>query len=253
MRKKLIAANWKMHKTSEEVDDFINHFSFNEAQNNHNVRVLICPPFLYLPILKKNYREKGILVGAQNVSEHDKGAFTGEISASMLRSMDIDYCIIGHSERRKYFFEDNEKLTKKVDLAIQYSIVPIFCCGEQLEQRQGEKHFSVVEDQIRSALFHLDKDLITKVVIAYEPVWAIGTGVNATASQAQEMHAYIRNLIRNEYDDNIAQSILILYGGSCNSSNAAELFSCADVDGGLVGGASLDPEEFLKIIKAANE
>ncbi len=253
MRRKLIAANWKMNKTHEEVKEFISNFEYTEATLNQNVEVLICPSYVFLQELNKFYHEKGVFIGSQNLSDRDSGALTGEISASMLHSMKVGYSIIGHSERRKYFFEDNEKLTKKVDLAIQYNIVPIFCCGEQLEQRQGEKHFAVVEDQIRSALFHLDKDLITKVVIAYEPVWAIGTGVNATPYQAQEMHAFIRDLVRLEYDDNIAQNILILYGGSCNSSNAAELFSCADVDGGLVGGASLDPVEFLKIIKAANE
>jgi triosephosphate isomerase len=187
-------------------------------------------------------------VGAQNINENDEGAYTGEISGIMLASMEVEYCIIGHSERRKYYGEDHLLLAKKLDAALRNGIRPIFCCGEVLAEREAGKHFEVVKKQLDESLFHLTDEQFEQVIIAYEPVWAIGTGVNATPGQAQEMHAYIREEIKNRYGMSLAAETTILYGGSCNSSNARELFSQEDVDGGLIGGASLKTDEFLKIV-----
>lgn len=181
----------------------------------------------------------------------EAGAYTGEVSASMLKSMQVEYCIIGHSERRKYFEEDDKMLTAKVNQALEHDIIPIFCVGESLPEREAEKHFEVVRRQVRHGLFHLDTEEFEKVIIAYEPVWAIGTGINATPSQAAEMHAYIRTLITERYGEKVAADTKILYGGSCTSKNAAELFAQPGVDGGLVGGASLKAEEFVEICKIA--
>jgi triosephosphate isomerase len=187
-------------------------------------------------------------VGAQNINENDEGAYTGEISGIMLASMEVEYCIIGHSERRKYYREDHLLLAKKLDAALRNGIRPIFCCGEVLPEREAGKHFEVVRKQLDESLFHLTDEQFEQVIVAYEPVWAIGTGVNATPGQAQEMHAYIREELANRYGENLATETSILYGGSCNSSNAHELFSQEDVDGGLIGGASLKAEEFMKIV-----
>jgi triosephosphate isomerase len=186
-------------------------------------------------------------VGAQNMSQHESGAYTGEISGAMLSSMDVDYCIIGHSERRKYFGETNDVLAAKVNQALKHRVLPIYCCGEVLAEREAGNHFDVVKEQIEQGLFHLDADQFDDVIIAYEPVWAIGTGVNASPEQAQEMHAFIRNLVATKYGETLAQDTTILYGGSCNSGNARELFAQKDVDGGLIGGASLKAEEFIVI------
>jgi triosephosphate isomerase len=195
--------------------------------------------------------ESNIKVGGQNVNDNDSGAYTGEISASMLQSMEVGYCIIGHSERRKYFSENNAFLKRKVDAVLNHEIRPIFCCGELLTEREAGHHFDVVRKQMEESLFHLSSDQFLQVVIAYEPVWAIGTGVNASPEQAQEMHAFIRQLIAQKYDVNIANETSILYGGSCNAGNAAELFAQKDVDGGLIGGASLKSEEFIQIIRSS--
>jgi triosephosphate isomerase len=184
------------------------------------------------------------------MNDNDSGAYTGEISGPMLSEMNVEFCIIGHSERRKYFGESHEFLQRKVDAAIRNGIRPIFCCGELLPERQADKHFDVVKKQLDESLFHLLQDDFQDVVIAYEPVWAIGTGVNATPHQAQEMHAYIRGLIAKKYGKTIADDISILYGGSCNGKNAAELFANPDVDGGLIGGASLKADEFIQIINS---
>jgi len=191
-----------------------------------------------------------IKVGAQNCSEHESGAYTGEISAPMLKSIGIPYVILGHSERRQYFGEDGKLLAKKVDVALKYGLTPIFCCGEPLEVRESNGHEALVKKQVEESLFHLDATGLQKVVIAYEPVWAIGTGKTATAQQAQDMHAVIRKHLASKYGEAIASSISILYGGSVNAANAKELFSCADVDGGLVGGASLKSREFTEIAKS---
>jgi triosephosphate isomerase (TIM) len=192
-----------------------------------------------------------IAVSAQNCSEHEWGAFTGETSAPMLVSMDIPYVVLGHSERRQYFGENGALLRKKVDMALANGLTPIFCCGEPLEIREKGTHKALVQQQVEESLFHLDTEGIKKVVIAYEPVWAIGTGRTASAQQAQDMHAVIRRQLTEKYNEEVAGSISILYGGSVKAANAKELFSCTDVDGGLVGGASLNAREFTDIIKAA--
>jgi triosephosphate isomerase len=210
----------------------------------------MCPPYVYLEMTTDIADESYFKVGAQNMNDNDSGAYTGEISGPMLSEMNVEFCIIGHSERRKYFGESHEFLQRKVDAAIRNGIRPIFCCGELLPERQADKHFDVVKKQLDESLFHLLQDDFQDVVIAYEPVWAIGTGVNATPHQAQEMHAYIRGLIAKKYGKTIADDISILYGGSCNGKNAAELFANPDVDGGLIGGASLKADEFIQIINS---
>jgi triosephosphate isomerase len=192
-----------------------------------------------------------VALSAQNCSQHDAGAYTGEISPAMLASMGVTHCIIGHSERRQYYGETNEIIREKVDACLKHGITPVFCCGETLAEREVGNHFSTVSTQIQQALFHLSAEHITGVVIAYEPVWAIGTGVTATNEQAEEMHAFIRSLVIEHYTDTTANSISILYGGSVNAANAAELFACPNVDGGLVGGASLKAADFTTIIQAA--
>ena len=193
---------------------------------------------------------RSIFIAAQNCSSHAGGAFTGEVSASMLRSIGVESVIIGHSERRMIFGETDAVIAEKVLRAIENELQPMFCCGESLAERKAGKHFEVVRQQIQQGIFHLGPDKITDAIIAYEPVWAIGTGVNASADQAQEMHHFIRGLVKEKYGSVVSQNIRILYGGSVNSKNASELFSCADVDGGLVGGASLKADEFAAIINA---
>jgi len=251
MRKKIVAGNWKMNKSFFEAEELIAEIA--EALEDiglQNIEVVVCPPFVYLEMATDIADESNIKVGGQNVNDNDSGAYTGEISASMLQSLEVDYCIIGHSERRKYFSEDNAFLKRKVDAVLQHEICPIFCCGELLTEREAGHHFDVVKTQVEESLFHLSSEQFRHVVIAYEPVWAIGTGVNASALQAQEMHAFIRRLIAEKYDEPVADETSILYGGSCNAKNAAELFAQKDVDGGLIGGASLKSEEFLQIIKS---
>jgi len=252
MRKKLVAANWKMNKTLEEVDQFLQSFDTAKAVSQQRVSTLICAPSLYLLKVSEHFKNTGILTGAQDVSEHEKGAFTGEISASMLASAGITHCLVGHSERRKYHEETDLMLAKKVSILHDNSITPVFCCGEVLEQRESGKHIEVVGNQLKNGLFHLTAEQMLHTIIAYEPVWAIGTGVNASNEQAAEMHAEIRLMVNNQYGAEVADTIQILYGGSCNASNAASLFASQDVDGGLVGGASLKPIEFINIIEAAN-
>lgn len=250
MRKQIVAGNWKMNNTFQEADELVNSILEYIKKSDDTTEVVICPPSLYLELASDQANETTLMIGAQNVSCNESGAYTGEISALMLASMGIDYCIIGHSERRKYFNENNEMLAGKVEMALKHNIIPIFCCGELLPERESGKYFDVVKEQIEKALFHLPEDEFLKMVIAYEPVWAIGTGVTATSAQAQEMHSYIRGLLKEKYGEDIADEITILYGGSCNAKNAKDLFSNPDVDGGLIGGASLITEDFIEIIKA---
>lgn len=252
MRKKIVAGNWKMNKTFEEAGILTAELMGMVADEvKGNVRVVLCVPFPYLVSVKSQLgKNTRIEVGAQNCSEHEAGAYTGEVSAAMLRSMGIPYVILGHSERRQYFHEDGKLLAKKVDIALKYGLTPIFCCGEPLDVREKNEHEHLVKRQIEEALFQLDATAIEKVVIAYEPVWAIGTGKTASAQQAQEMHAVIRKHLASKYEGSVADNISILYGGSVNAANAKELFSSPDVDGGLVGGASLKSREFTEIIKA---
>jgi triosephosphate isomerase len=251
MRTKIVAGNWKMNKTFSEAEDLLHGISEEiEELELDGIEVVVCPPSLYLELATDVADEGRLAVGAQNVNENERGAFTGEISIEMLQSVGADYCIIGHSERRTYFKEDNELLAKKVDACLNGSITPIFCFGEVLEEREMEIHFNVVKTQLEKALFHLSDKEVKNVVLAYEPVWAIGTGRTATPEQAQEMHAYIRKVLTGKYGEEVAQEISILYGGSCNAKNAKELFSNPDVDGGLIGGASLKIEDFVTIIKS---
>ena len=250
MRKNIVAGNWKMNKTFQEAEELIDRIVVGMEDTSLKCELIICPPALYLEVASDYAEESRLSVGAQNVSEHEKGAYTGEISAPMLDSVDVEYCIVGHSERRKYHGETNAQLAKKTDLLLDYGIRPIFCCGEVLEEREKAIQFNVVKKQITEGLFHLSADEFLNLVIAYEPVWAIGTGKTATPEQAQEMHAFIRNLISEKYGKNIADEVSILYGGSCNPGNAKTLFSNPDVDGGLIGGASLKADDFLKIAQS---
>lgn len=251
MRQKIVAGNWKMNKTFQEADDLL--FEIADALNEKgkgNTEVIVCPPAPFLEMACDIAADNDFQVGAQNLSQFESGAYTGEVSASMLHSMGISYCILGHSERRTYFGETDKTIALKIDQALAKDIIPIYCCGEVLAERQHEKHFEVVRNQVSDALFHLTNADIEKVVIAYEPVWAIGTGVTASPEQAQEMHAFIRGLVREKFGNEIADQIVILYGGSCNAKNAAELFAKPDVDGGLIGGASLKADDFVTIVNS---
>lgn len=252
MRRKIVAGNWKMNKTFEEAGILTSELmGMVEDEVKGNTRVILCVPFPYLvPIKNQLGKNSRIEVGAQNCSEHEAGAYTGEVSAAMLRSIGIPYVVLGHSERRQYFGEDAKLLSRKTDIALKYGLTPIFCCGEPLDVREKNEHEKLVKQQITDALFHLTAAEIEKIIIAYEPVWAIGTGKTASSAQAQEMHAVIRRHISDKYDATTAGNISILYGGSVNAGNAEELFACPDVDGGLVGGASLKSREFTEIIKA---
>lgn len=250
MRKKIVAGNWKMNKTLEEAKTLASEvMGMVQDEVKSNAIVVLCTPFPYLITIKNQLGNSPVKVGAQNCSEHDSGAYTGETSALMLKSAEIPYVIIGHSERRQYFHEDGKLLATKVDKALAAGITPIYCCGEPLEIREKGTHEQLVKKQVEESLFHLGADALAKVVIAYEPVWAIGTGKTATSQQAQEMHAVIRKHLASKYGAAVADGITILYGGSVKADNAKELFACPDVDGGLVGGASLKSREFVDIVK----
>lgn len=241
-----------MNKTFEEANTLASEvMNMVRDEVRSNAKVIFCVPFPYLlPIKNLLGTNSRIAVGAQNCSEHESGAYTGEVSAAMLASMNIPYVILGHSERRQYFGESAAMLAKKVDLALKHGLTPIFCCGEPLEVRERNEHETLVKDQVEQSLFHLPENAMKKMVIAYEPVWAIGTGKTATSQQAQEMHVVIRGHIASKYGAAVADGVPVLYGGSVNAANANELFSCPDVDGGLVGGASLKSRDFTEIIKS---
>lgn len=251
MRSKIVAGNWKMNTTFQEAEDLLYEIAdlLNE-QGKGDADVIICPPSPYLEMASDIGVENDFFVGAQNVNDHESGAYTGEISAAMISSMGITHVILGHSERRTYYGENDKIIKNKIDLALKHELVPIYCCGEVLAEREKSNHFEVVRSQVSEALFHLDKEAFGKIIIAYEPVWAIGTGVTASPDQAQEMHAFIRGLIAAKYGDEVAAETTILYGGSCNAKNAAELFSQTDVDGGLIGGASLKAADFVTIVNS---
>lgn len=250
MRKKIVAGNWKMNKTFTEATALVVDLTDYQAEFPKDVQVIIAPPALYLASFQL-MDNIGFELSAQNCCDQDSGAYTGEISPAMLKAMDINYSIIGHSERRTYYGETNEVVKRKVDACLRNNVIPIFCCGESLAEREGNTHFVTVLHQIEGALWHLTADQMSKVIIAYEPVWAIGTGVTATTAQAQEMHAFIRQSLSSHFGDDVAQSISILYGGSVNALNSKELFEQPDVDGGLVGGASLKAKDFAAIIASA--
>jgi triosephosphate isomerase len=248
MRKKIVAGNWKMNKTLQDGIELAK--TINRQVEDDGVIIILCTPFIHLSEVSKVITKDSLFLGAQNCASEASGAYTGEVSAEMIRSAGADYVIIGHSERRTYYKESDALLNKKVKLALSHDLIPIFCCGEVLEERQAGKHMQVVRAQIENGVFDLSPDDFGKLVIAYEPVWAIGTGVNATAGQAQEMHKLIRELIAEKYGNSLADGISILYGGSCKPSNAKELFSNPDVDGGLIGGASLAAADFMGIVQA---
>ena len=241
-----------MNKTLEEAKTLASEVkAMVEDEVKGHTFVILCTPSLFLiPIKNILGNSERILVAAQNCSEHESGAYTGEISPAMLKSCGIPYVILGHSERRQYFGENAALLAKKIDVSLKHGLTPIFCCGEPLEVRESDGHEALVKKQVEESLFHLDASSLEKIVIAYEPVWAIGTGKTATSQQAQDMHAVIRKHLATKYGKGVSESISILYGGSVNAGNAKELFTCADVDGGLVGGASLKSREFTEIAKA---
>jgi len=249
MRTPLVAGNWKMNKTLEESEALLTELAAKRP--NTEAEIIVAPPFLNLPAAVRQLQNSVIGVAAQNMHQADSGAYTGEVSADMLQSIGVNTVILGHSERRSYFGETDELLKEKVDQALQKGMQVIFCFGEELNERQNGTHFEVVERQLRSALFHLSADRWSQIVLAYEPVWAIGTGETASPEQAQEMHAFIRQLVAQGVNGSVAAAVRILYGGSVKPGNANEIFSQPDVDGGLIGGASLKADDFVAIISAA--
>ncbi len=248
MRKKIVAGNWKMNTTLHEGLDLAK--SVNAKVTGTQVTVVLCTPFIHLTEVSKVISKPALFLGAQNCADKESGAYTGEVSAAMVKSTGASFVILGHSERRSYYGETNSMLASKVKLALANGLTPIFCIGEILEEREAGKHFAVVKKQLDEGLFDLPADDFSNIVIAYEPVWAIGTGKTATPAQAQEMHNVIREHIAAKYGKKVAEDCSILYGGSCKASNAAELFANPDVDGGLIGGASLKADEFMGIVTA---
>lgn len=250
MRKNIVAGNWKMNKTLQEGLALAKELDAALKGRTINCDVIIGTPFIHLASIAAAIDTTRIGVAAENCADKESGAYTGEVSAAMVASTSARYVIIGHSERRAYYHETSPILMEKVKLALSNGLTPIFCVGEVLEEREAGKHFEVVARQVEEALFALDQTDFAKLILAYEPVWAIGTGKTATADQAQEMHAHIRKSIAAKYGKEVADGCSILYGGSCNAANAKELFSRPDVDGGLIGGASLSVDKFLPIIEA---
>ena len=251
MRKNIVAGNWKMNYNIEQTQQLINDLKTSLERVTYSARVLVAPTFVNLSAAVSSTKGTSIEVAAQNVHQAESGAYTGEISADMLQSVGVKTVIIGHSERRTYFEEDDTLLKEKVRTALAKGMEIIFCFGEQLDERKSGNHFSVVESQLKNVLFDLDVNQWKQLVLAYEPVWAIGTGETASPAQAQEMHAFIRNLISKAYGEVVGNSISILYGGSVKPANAEEIFSKADVDGGLIGGASLKSADFTAIVTAS--
>ena len=252
MRKKIVAGNWKMNLNFEEgqklTTEIVNMY---KDENIKDVTVVLNPPFVHLfPVKKLVGNTPNMFLGGQNCADKASGAFTGETSATMLKSFGAEYVIIGHSERREYFKESNELLTAKVKQALENGLTPIFCCGEPLEIREAGTHEAYVKNQLTESLFGLSAEDFAKIVIAYEPIWAIGTGKTASSDQAQEMHKALRAHLASKYGQDAADNTSILYGGSCNPANAKDIFSKADVDGGLIGGASLKSRDFIDIIKS---
>ncbi len=247
MRKRIVAGNWKMNMNNSDAQALFE--SLNTTKTVSSTEIIIAPPSLYLSEFASK-KCKQIYLAAQNCSDNENGAYTGEISASMLYSIGVKYCLVGHSERRQYQKESDLLLKQKVNALLKNKVIPIFCCGENLDKRKSGDFYQVIQGQIENSLFHLTDSQIKEVVIAYEPIWAIGTGVTASSGQAQEIHAFIRSLLVEKYSLQTADEISILYGGSCKASNAKELFMNRDVDGGLIGGAALDADSFSAIIES---
>jgi triosephosphate isomerase (TIM) len=246
MRKKIVAANWKMNLTKKEAIYIYDRLE--EIDLKENEEVIVFSPYVFLDALKQ--RQHHIKVGAQNFHPAAQGAYTGKVSINHLLDLEIECVLVGHSERRILFNESDEVIKSKIDVAVNSQLSTIFCCGEQLYIREEGKHLSFVLQQLESNLFHLTSQQMKQIIIAYEPVWAIGTGKTATSQQAEEMHRFIRMAIEHKYGKETAENVSILYGGSCNPSNAKELFECENIDGGLIGGASLNADDFTKIIEA---
>jgi triosephosphate isomerase (TIM) len=248
MRKKIVAGNWKMNTLLHEGLELAKAVEAASKNKESEAVVIIAPPFTHLAKVHEVISD--VKLSAQNCSDEESGAFTGEVSADMVLSSGVEYVILGHSERRSYYNEDNNTLNKKVKLSLSKGLLPIYCCGELLEEREAGKLFDVIREQITVGLEGLSVEDMKKVVVAYEPVWAIGTGVTASPEQAQEMHSFIRSLLAELFGKDVADSTTLLYGGSCKPSNARELFSKPDVDGGLIGGASLKVEDFIQIVNS---
>lgn len=246
MRKNIVAGNWKMNTTVAEGIELAQAVAAKSSEVPSSVQLIIAPPFTHLVPVSQAIKGTAIGLSAQNCADKEKGAYTGEVSADMLVSAGCTYTILGHSERRQYYGETDATLVDKVKLAISKGLSPIFCVGENLEEREAGRHFDVVSSQIRNVLYTLSGEEMSKVIIAYEPVWAIGTGKTASAAQAQEIHACIRKVVAEKFGA-LAEDITILYGGSCKPSNAKELFACPDIDGGLIGGAALKADDFIAI------
>jgi triosephosphate isomerase len=248
MRKHIVAGNWKMHKNNSETIALLEEII--TKKQNTSTEIIVAPTFVNLKTAVDTVKGQNITVAAQNMHQAEGGAFTGEIAANMLTDIGVNTVILGHSERRAYFHETDGLLANKVDTALKHNMRVIFCFGEELKDRQKNNHFNIVEYQLRDALFHLNKNDWNNIVLAYEPVWAIGTGETATPDQAQEIHQFVRELIAKVYGSTVADSISILYGGSVKPDNAKEIFSKPDVDGGLIGGAALKEDDFLAIVNS---
>lgn len=249
MRKKIVAGNWKMHKNAEQTEDLLNEL-IAKLPTETNAHVMVAPTFVNLASAVDHLEFTNIEVAAQNLHAAEGGAFTGEISADMLKSVGVTNVILGHSERRAMFHETDAVIAAKVDTALRHEMTVLFCFGEELKDRQTGNHFNVVENQLRDGLFHIESKNWDKIVLAYEPVWAIGTGETASPDQAQEMHEFIRETVRKSFGNDIAENVSILYGGSVKPDNAVEIFSKPDVDGGLIGGAALKADDFVAIVNA---
>lgn len=249
MRRKIVAGNWKMNTMPAEGVELAKAVAAKRHEAGSNVELIVCPPFTHLSEVVKVTRGTGVAVGAQNCAAEEKGAYTGEVSAAMLASLGVEYVILGHSERREYYGETSETLNRKMAMAYANKLVPIYCVGEKLAEREAGKHFDIVGAQLREVVFNLTPEQFANLIVAYEPVWAIGTGKTATSEQAEEIHAFIRKTLAEKFGA-AAENTPILYGGSCKPSNAPELFAKPDVDGGLIGGAALEADSFLGIAKA---
>ncbi|MFN4124120.1 MAG: triose-phosphate isomerase [Flavobacteriales bacterium] len=251
-RKKIVAGNWKMNLDYSEALQLSNEISLFASIKEVACEIIICPPFPYLAAMHEKYPSRKFSLGAQNCADQEKGAFTGETSVNMLASVGVSHVIIGHSERRSIYHETNAMINQKIKLALIKGLIPLFCIGETLAERQNGQLESVISNQLKNGLQDIDAEIAKSIIVAYEPVWAIGTGVTASPEQAQEAHELVREYLSKMYDPATASQIRILYGGSCNAQNAAVLFSQPDIDGGLIGGASLKAEDFKAIIQAAS-
>lgn len=246
MRRNIVAGNWKMNNDIQQTYNLLEEIISKKPKTD--TEIIVAPSFISLPLALEKLKGTGIKVAAQNAHQNENGAYTGEVSIPMLKSIGVDMVILGHSERRAYFGETNALLAEKINTALKHNFTVIYCFGEELSDRKSDTHFHVVEQQVKEALFHLKTEDWKNIVLAYEPVWAIGTGETATPDQAQEIHAFVRQTVASEYGSTVANEVSILYGGSVKPDNAKEIFANPDVDGGLIGGASLKADDFLKIV-----